>query len=97
MKYFILFKKKSLKVCHSTIYIFFFFISWEGNFILRVSLEADYHMFFCLSLSLSVFFFLLRRSVSRRGRLRVLSTWKKEARAIHQGATEGTRARVRRQ
>lgn len=56
MKYFILFKKKSLKVCHSTIYIFFFFISWEGNFILRVSLEADYHMFFCLSLSLCLFF-----------------------------------------
>lgn len=36
---------------------FLFFISWEGNFILRVSLEADYHMFFCLPLSLSFFSF----------------------------------------
>lgn len=39
----------------------------------------------------------LRLCAPRCGRLGLLPAWKEEARAVHQGATEGTGARVRRQ
>lgn len=40
---------------------------------------------------------LLRCGFSHRGRLRLVPTRKEKARPIHEGATEGTRTRVRRQ